>query len=178
MNKPYGFLVCGPESSGTRFVTALFIAAGCFGDDGHDQRVDRGLPPASGGPIAWRRSFPHGTYWPDTSYYLNALFDNGYNPVLVIVQRDWAAIAASQVRLRLAPNEVEAYIRIKEAYRALAIAHRHKYAHVEYLIYEALVNYQPSPFHTLALRYGLQCSDSVLVKDGNLKYYSIRSIIP
>jgi LPS sulfotransferase NodH len=35
------FLVLGPESSGTRLMTKLLMVAGCYGDDGHVQRLDR-----------------------------------------------------------------------------------------------------------------------------------------
>ena len=65
------FLVLGAESSGTRLVTRLLIAAGCHGDGGHQQPFDKwqaASSPFDGkDPIVWRRSYPWTEYhlWPN-----------------------------------------------------------------------------------------------------------------
>ena len=90
------YLVLGPESSGTRLMTRILIAAGCAGYDGHDQVFDTALPIADGRPIVWRRSVPHRREWPEIGWMLRLLCEQGYTPRIVVMARDWYAMARSQ----------------------------------------------------------------------------------
>lgn len=54
------FVVIGGESTGTRLLTRILIEAGCYGDSGHEQRIDRDIHYTTiPTPFVWRRSMPH-----------------------------------------------------------------------------------------------------------------------
>ncbi len=90
------YLVLGPESSGTRMMTELLLAAGCIGDAGHTQRFDRAWPTEES-PIVWRRSVPHAGEWPPIELLIHHLRSAGYEVYAVVTMRDWTAMARSQV---------------------------------------------------------------------------------
>ncbi len=88
------FLVLGPESSGTRFITKLLINAGCFGDSDHDQRLDiledrerinEEELPHDDTPIVWRRSYPHRGIFADIGNPIRQLRQIGYDVRAVIM---------------------------------------------------------------------------------------------
>lgn len=89
------YLVLGPESSGTRMMTKLLIAAGCIGDGDHEQRWDEHLPEGET-PIVWRRSLPHGGEWPSLDLMTHRLRERSYRVHAVVMARDWTAVARSQ----------------------------------------------------------------------------------
>lgn len=164
-----GILVVGPESSGTRLLTHCFIAAGCDGDDTHEQRFDDALPPPAR-PIVWRRSVPYWGSWPDIRGRLLELAKAGYAPRAVVITRDWHATARSQVRAGHARDAELAEARMRRAMRHI---HQHlASANVLYcwVSYEGLVQ---RPLQTLAWlmsRHGLPVPD-VDIYDANAKYY-------
>src|SRR4051794_21761910 len=90
-------LVFGPESSGTRLFTRVLLSAGCWGDGGHDQRLDRSF--AGAGPmLVWRRSFPHFREWPDAAAMMDRLRAHGYEDVRVYwTMRDLECSVKSQL---------------------------------------------------------------------------------
>lgn len=90
------YLVAGPESSGTRFLTGLLIDWGCKGNAATTQAWDSG-PPKDAELVVWRRSFPHGHTWPDLVAMAGALRDNDYKVFGVIITRDWYPMLKSQV---------------------------------------------------------------------------------
>lgn len=110
------YLVLGPESSGTRLMTRLLMAAGCRGDDGHGQHFDDELPSADGTPIVWRRSVPHAEQWPDIQTMVAQLTDTGYSTQAVVMTRAWWAMMPSQVANRNVPDQLAALGRIRRAY--------------------------------------------------------------
>ena len=104
------FLVCGPESSGNRFVTKLLVAAGVAGDDGHDQGFDYDLWSDRPMPddVVLRRSIPHGRggprgnprAWgptPDLVHIAARALQRGYTVQTIYVYRDPYCCARSQV---------------------------------------------------------------------------------
>lgn len=48
------FIILGTGNSGTRFITRLFVANGCFGSDGFDQSLDDGIFPNEAKDIVWK----------------------------------------------------------------------------------------------------------------------------
>jgi hypothetical protein len=114
-----GFLLIGPESSGTKLTAELLRRAGCRsveivgGDDGPQL-------PADGRPPLVRRSFPHGFEW-FTVRQLVALLDaedvDAEDVQVVITTRDWFTMADSQVNRRLAADRETAFANIRRAYR-------------------------------------------------------------
>lgn len=117
MKKAY--LILGPERSGTRLMTRILIEAGCYGDDGHHQRLDHEIPTDTS-PIVWRRSFPHRGHWTDFIKWLQSLQGGGYETIYgLIVARDWFATAQSQVKIKLVPSLQVAYLNQRKAYGAI-----------------------------------------------------------
>jgi hypothetical protein len=89
------YLVLGPESSGTRMMTRLLMAAGCIGDGEHEQRWDTAQPDGET-PIVWRKSLPHGGEWPSLDLMTHRLRERGYTVYALVMARDWTAVARSQ----------------------------------------------------------------------------------
>lgn len=105
MQKKKAIIVVGPESSGTRLLTRLFMAAGCDGDanaevahNGWPQRWDT-LDPADGQDIVIRRSLPYHPFrkWPDIRALAKRFRKLGYLVKIVTIDRNDKALAASQV---------------------------------------------------------------------------------
>jgi len=128
-HRPRAYLVVGPERSGTRMLTGLLVMLGCLGNDGHAQPFDEEIPPASGQPIVWRRSYPHGgkegdahgiiRHWPPLLTLSDKVIAAGYDPVVLIMVRDWYAVARSQMANELAPDYPSAIDQIRHAYLRL-----------------------------------------------------------
>lgn len=106
MKRFYG--IVGPESSGTKIITALFVKAGCFGDGPqHEQRIDKvisgseslesiGIKPEN--DIVLRRSVPYGASWPDLIVINNLFVSKGYQPLWIILLRDWTCNVQSKIK--------------------------------------------------------------------------------
>src|SRR5437868_3111599 len=96
------FLVLGPESSGTRFLTHLCMEAGCQGDSSHEQKFDKSLNDA-GDLIVWRRSLPYGraggeARWPDLhGELLEPLRSRGYEVRVFAMIRSFPPLLDSQI---------------------------------------------------------------------------------
>lgn len=135
------YLVMGAESSGTRLMTRILITAGCFGDDGHEQRLDKSLSIANGQMLVWRRSFPHSGIWPDISRMVKRLEDAGYSTQAVVMCRAWWAMMPSQVRNGHVNNEAIALERIQQAYPNIYGQLEGLQLHYVVVPYEALAQY-------------------------------------
>jgi hypothetical protein len=92
------YFILGAESAGTRFVTDIFCSLGIYGDSSHGQRLDDlrffELPDK----IVFRRSCPHGDFWPDITGLIDRMFAAGYRVVPLLVVRNMIANIESQVR--------------------------------------------------------------------------------
>lgn len=160
------YLVLGPESSGTRFVTRLLISAGCYGDDGHQQRWDTEAPAVS--PIVWRRSFPHADIWPDIGLMLERL--HGYEVKALVTVRDHYCMTASQQGFQtpeaIADNGQQAYLRIFQGLADCGVWHL-------VVSYEALCLEYERYARYLLRQVGLNAEQTLPVfKNGNTKYYA------
>ncbi|HEV7898719.1 MAG TPA: hypothetical protein VGP31_12835 [Planosporangium sp.] len=109
-----GFLLVGPESSGTKLTAELLRRAGCRsveivgGDDGPELPLD-------GHPPLVRRSFPHGADWLTVTQLVALL---GAEDVQVVVTtRDWFTMVDSQVARGLATDRETALANVRRAYR-------------------------------------------------------------
>lgn len=109
------FLVLGPESSGTRLVTAILQAGGCVGDASHDQQFDD-YPFGDYEDVVWRRSEPHFS-WRE-SLDLGKLLPHceGREVTAVVTTRDPLAIASSLVRKGEARDIANGVRRTSDAY--------------------------------------------------------------
>lgn len=121
------FIVVGPESSGTRVLTRLLIALGCWGDGGHYQPLDRqirerkvSLVKSGDKDIVFRRSIPHSGKYPDIVDIANVFLRAGALPILIVTTRNWPCMALSQVKNRHARSVEEAYGKIRKAEKIIA----------------------------------------------------------
>lgn len=171
------FLVLGPESSGTRLMTRLLITAGCYGDDGHKQRLDEHIPDNE--PlIVWRRSVPHDGQYPDLAKMVKGLRAVGYVVTAVIMSRDWHAMAESQVNAPHTRSKKVAAANTRDAYR-------HIFAYLPYQVPYELVNYESltrrpeTAVKRLYERLGLDVPAGAwtYIYDGNAKYYEEAAIV-
>jgi len=96
------FLITGPEATGTKLVTRILLAAGCHGDAGNDQWIERAMHDNltfECSPIVLRLSMPCGLVWhkiDDVLWHLKSL---GYYEMRVIVtSRCWYATGRSQTK--------------------------------------------------------------------------------
>jgi hypothetical protein len=164
------FLVVGPESSGTHLSTRLLMNAGCFGDTGHPQAIDRDGFPDDNPLIVWRRSLPFAGRWPNLPQMVNRL--DRYDTVTAIITcRDWHAMISSQLVKGHARGGEDALSNIRHAYKR--IYHMlGRFTHVQPIMisYEALVQ-RPGRYGGEMLRMmGLQPAN-IDVYDGNEKHY-------
>ena len=109
------FLVLGPESSGTRLLTRLLIAAGCEGSAAHHQPFDEQTPEGVS-PLVWRRSVPQRGHWPDIASMVGELRRRNYSVHAIVTMRDWLPSAGSQVRAGHVADRVQAYTHLARAY--------------------------------------------------------------
>jgi hypothetical protein len=161
-----GFLLVGPESSGTKLTAELLRRAGCRsveivgGDDGQDLPVD-------GHPPLVRRSFPHGPHW-FTVRQLVALL-GAEDVQVVITTRDWFTMIDSQVGRGLAADRDTAFANIRRAYRDIFAGVAELGLLYVLSSYEALTA-QPRYAERLLQTLGLPLA-AVEVYEANAKWY-------
>lgn len=121
MNK--AFIIVGPESSGNRLFHRILIECGCYGDGGHDQRLDRIIPEVHEveemgfSHIVWGSSMPRASEWYRIyDKYIFPIEQRGYAPHVIVLQRDIHAIAHSQVKWGHVKDLQKAYNQITAAY--------------------------------------------------------------
>lgn len=167
------FLVVGPERSGTRLVTKILLAAGGYGDDGHEQRLDDKIPDELP-MLVWRRSFPHRREWPDLQSMAGRLRQKSYEVRAVITTRDWFAVAQSQVAEGLVDDLEMGYRNQQRAYGTIMA--ELMLAKVPFVIigYEHLVQRPRQVIRNLMEYFDLPAlmASGVEVYDGNAKWYA------
>lgn len=95
-------IVVGPESSGTKLITELFVKAGCLGDYTHEQRFDKKFENNidtdwPNQDIVFRRSIPHAKVWNKPIDLIQRFKNIGYNPLLVVTFREFIPNAFSKI---------------------------------------------------------------------------------
>lgn len=168
MSTRRAFLVLGPESSGTRLLTRIFINAGCYGDAGDVQRLDEGLTGES--MIVWRRSVPHNRAWPDITEMIADLRAAEYEVQSIVTSRDWAAMTQSQASAGHVPSPEAAIENLWRVYPFITgqlAAH-----HVPYFMvsYDSLVQRPAKVLRWLSRQTGTTLP-VVEIYDGNAKWY-------
>lgn len=159
-------IVIGPESSGTKFLTKLFIKAGCFGDSWHKQRLDNSVPNQK--KVVLRRSYPHGSQWPDLKKQVVRFRSLGYEVKVVVVIRSMQFSAASRKR--------KGSLNMENMRRSLKlIGSQLEQADVDFvwITYEALLLYKQRAVEWVFNWAGLPVPaliGKVALKDGNRKY--------
>jgi len=169
------YLVAGAESSGTRMLTGLLVAAGCSGSAGHTQAWDANAPCADEHPrIVWRRSVPHGGDWPDLRGMVDELRSRGYADVrFVVTVRDRHCLESSQVAAGHVPDAAGAAGNIRRCYGHI-FSQLAEMPEVAYVIapYESLVLHGAKAAGELLEALGLDVPDDMpSFRDENAKYF-------
>jgi hypothetical protein len=166
--KPRAFIVVGPESSGTRFVSRLFIDGGCDGSDEHIQPFDADIPVAIDTDVVWRRSVPHDGVYPNIEDMCAQVAIRGYDPVVVVIYRNWACNAHSQVLRGHATNYSHAIERIRLAWNhIMRCVQDIPYSIVSYFF---ITEYPEIALTWLVREYGLRRIPSTAVHRGDSKH--------
>lgn len=164
MDEKRAFIVVGPESSGTKFLTRLFLRAGCEGDPWHEQRLDHHDPDTD--LIVFRRSYPHAGQWPDLPAIVERFKGLGFEVRLIVIVRSLQFTLASRRQHAggdLRGRAVEAFCKIGEQWEesgTLGV----------WITYESLVKYPKNTVHWLFDWCGLPIPTGIKIKDGNVKY--------
>lgn len=177
---PRACLVFGAESSGCRYLTRLFISAGCVGDGDHQQRMDdpeqRSIIMGQKHNVVWRRSVPCQTdhHWPNlVQEIIQPLREvEGYQLVAYVITRDWHCMGHSQVARDHVPSYPAAVENMRKAYRWI-LDHLHEAGVPYYMVsYESLVHNSPSAIRHLLHTAGFGMPQEYEEpKDENEKWY-------
>ena len=133
------YFVVGPESSGTRMLTKLLIANGCYGQAGDEQAMDSNFVKVLETPkIVFRRSFPHGGIWPDLDSRFDLVREFGYQIILIKMIRDINAIAQSQVIRYHVSTIPEALEHVRKAYSEIQNAEYYTGVTAYHCVYESM----------------------------------------
>ncbi len=175
----YGYLVYGGESSGCRWLTRLFIAAGCVGDGDHYQRMNdqqtRQELLDSSNHIVWRHSVPEAFEWPEAASHVKLLEESGRSVRAFIIVRDWWPMANSQVANRHVDNMAAAFDNLKRAYRVTLDSLHQCGCDYSMVTYESFVLHPDEAVRTLMYMAGLPMPvDYEKPLDQNAKWYDIK----
>lgn len=167
-----GFLILGPESSGTRLVTRILINNGCHGSDEHIQPFDS--EPFNGlSPVVLRRSIPHYREWLNVeSDGILRKFD-GYDLIVIVTTRDHHAMISSQVEVGHAETYHKAQENIAAAYdQIFSFIKEHD---LKYVIssYESLIYEPVEAQKRLVDSLGLTFTEAVTITNENTKHYLV-----
>jgi hypothetical protein len=177
-----GVLICSPESCGNRLMARLLIGCGYFGHGDVIQRLDQLIPsrqvPANTQKLVWIRSMPHGArhenrHWPYPPILLDQIKQCGFEPRMIVMNRNWHCAAMSQVRNQHVASYEEGIQNIKEAYKHII----DNYSGLNYL----MVNYEDLILNGLAtfnwvLRWLGQPAVAALpeeIRNGNTKWLQV-----
>lgn len=157
---PLAFLVYGPESSGNKLMHRILIDSGCAGSGTDDQP----LPDLTASLIVWGRSVPSHGAWPENE--IQMVRAAGYDVLVIVLQRNWACMAKSQVFHGYVRDELEAIRNIQAAYRHIF----HQIDNTPYVIvsYEWLSNEQALAGLSWLLGIPLRVNESIT--NENLKW--------
>lgn len=166
------FVIVGPESSGTRLMARLFIAAGCYGDDDHRQRLDAVIDgeKCKESPIVLRRSYPYAKKWPELRHVKEKLEFAGYQVRVVLVVRSLLFTALSNHRAMHTKSMSKALTRSTEALRCILSQLAETRAPYLWVTYESLVRRPEQELTFLFEWAGLPAPLDVEIFDGNAKY--------
>ena len=166
------FIVLGAESSGTRFLTDIFVKSGFAGTAEHDQQYDTADPTED--LIVWRRSVPHGldVEPPNIVSMVQKLKKLSYEVTALVIHREASACLASQVEnFEAIENEGQALERYQKAY--LHIYDSIKKANVSYLAvtYESLYLHQQATLDGINKYFGISLLPQA-VRNENSKWHA------
>jgi hypothetical protein len=163
-----GYLVVGPESSGTKMTAQLLRTAGCRSvaiigcDDGPELPLDGRVP-------LLRRSLPHGARWIPVAEMVTLLDVDEVQAV--VTTRDWVAMVDSQVARTLARDRGSALASVRRAYAEIFTTLAERSVPFVISSYEAMVS-EPRYAPRLLDLIGLPAA-SVDTWNANDKWYGV-----
>ena len=99
MQMKRAFFIIGPESSGTRMLAQVLIAAGCAGDGSHKQAMDDwDFAQYQRDIIVYRQSIPHAGNMPEIALIIASMQAQGFEVTPIVILRDHDFNCQSQVR--------------------------------------------------------------------------------
>ena len=163
------YIIVGPESSGTRLLTKILIKAGCAGSPGHSQKWD--TKPFAGNSIVLSRSYAHSSMWPSLKSIVSRCSKEGYRYKIIVINRDWLAMAKSQVHRKHCKNETQAFLNIRKAYTSI---YQDIDLSTDYIVisYESLVQRPVAVLKYLAKFTKLDIDYNYKIVDQNKKWLS------
>lgn len=164
MSQKRAFLIIGPEGSGTKLLTRMFIDAGCQGDSSHDQAFDR-IDPIDD-LIVIRRSYPHSGKWPDLEDLRNRLSD--YEIRIIVIIRGYRCTVASRTRRQKKPKRARRLA--LEAFKTIGADLFNSSLPFIWVTYEALVSRPKIETKYLFDWAGLETPEIGYIFDGNGRY--------
>lgn len=172
------FFVVGPESTGTRVLTRLLIANGCYGDGGHEQRIDLEIGSHSSkfreySMIVYRRSVPHDGDSPPIRWIISRLRAAGFRVLVLLTVRDFYCTTQSHILRTHAKDEESAFQRISSAYNWIFSELSQSGVSTIVVPFEAAVLHEPSRWKLLQYL-GIttqNTTDNTVVRDENRKYF-------
>jgi len=178
----YAFLIVGPASSGTRFVTRCFIESGCLGNAGFDQEFDVQLPPPSK-HIVWKthnacalRESQKVKTLPLIQMVCEAL-EAEYIPVIIVVLRDLHSIAASAFARGYAGTFNELYKHSILVYEKIFSDLRQLSCDKHILSYDYLSVSPKDVLRELGKKIDFNFSQHIYAVDENKKHYRDKPMI-
>lgn len=117
------FLVVGPESSGTKLLTQLFIEVGYIGSSGDNQFFDghdHNTLSKYTENIVWRSSLPHGKAWIDIKERKIKCEKAGFKVYVIGIAREMSSTIQSQLKIRHTSSLEEAFINYTAAFVIIA----------------------------------------------------------
>lgn len=166
--KKRAFLVLGPESSGSRMVTRLFNAAGCFGpEDGNI--LDESIPDKP--LLVWHRSFPSSGRWVDIGDMVRRLRLLGYAVQAAVTAREWFSMIESQVAAGHAKKRRRAGSDLRRAYPYIFSSLEACGVPFVVVTYESITQRPRAAIPKLLEFFKLNADGIEVIYDGNAKYY-------
>jgi hypothetical protein len=163
------FMIIGPESSGTRMLTRIFIDSGCIGSDDHDQFFDS-APPLEEMNVVWRRSIPHGGIKePNIEEMYNHLISNNYNITIIVISRDIFCTIFSQIQNNHVENKHQSIENIQNSFLFLFNLIKKLNAKYFMINYESLILHKDWTIDNLSklINFNLKIPD---IKNENVKW--------
>jgi hypothetical protein len=115
---------------------------------------------------------PYAKLWPDLIDHIDIVLRVGFVPRVLVLNRDFFAMAQSQVKMKHANNMEAAYKQITAAYQIIFHAINHHKADYVMVSYESLFIRQKDYLGWLLAYLGLELQEPVeRISDQNAKYY-------
>lgn len=166
------FIILAPENSGSKMLTRYFIEAGCIGQDGFVQKFDTELPVPET-DIVWKThnlGTQPGTV--EIKSVISRAIKAGYEPVVLLLQRDPHALAQGQVQRGFHTDFNEA-LSLAYNWYVDAFAFLKKQKIIWRLIsYDSIVCYKQDYLKEVLAEFQLTHPASFYINDQNEKYFS------